>query len=92
MPWPQTGATHYNAQLGHPDKGRIIKGLVVFNNWDLEPLDLQNGLALSCYQPSPKVLFVSYAGNIVCKTGGGISLAASHKLFVEYFTTLFFEQ
>ena len=29
MPWPQTGATHYHAQLGHPDKSRAIKGLVV---------------------------------------------------------------
>ena len=29
MPWPQTGATHNHAQLGLPDKGRAIKGLVV---------------------------------------------------------------
>ena len=29
MPWPQTGATHYHAQLGRPDKGRAIKGLDV---------------------------------------------------------------
>ncbi len=28
MPLPQTGATHYNAQLGLPDKGRAIKGWV----------------------------------------------------------------
>ncbi len=55
MPWPQTGATHYHAQLGLPDKGRAIKGLVVCHIWDLEPLDLLNGLALGCYQPSPKV-------------------------------------
>ncbi len=27
MPWPQTDATHYHAQL---DKGRAIKGLVVY--------------------------------------------------------------
>ena len=39
-----------------PDKGRAIKGLVVCNNWDLEPLDLLNGLALGCYQPSFEVL------------------------------------
>ena len=38
-----------------PDKGRAIKGLVVCNNKDLEPLNLQNGLALGCYQPSPEV-------------------------------------
>ncbi len=37
MPWPQTGATHYHAQLELPDKGRAIKGLVVCNSWDLEP-------------------------------------------------------
>ncbi len=30
--------------------------LVVSNNWDLEPLDLLNGLALDCQQPSPEVL------------------------------------
>ncbi len=29
MPLPQTGATHYHAQLGPPDKGRAIKRLVV---------------------------------------------------------------
>ena len=26
MPWPQTGATHYHAQLELPNKGRAIKG------------------------------------------------------------------
>ena len=35
MPWPQTGATQYHAQLGLPDKGRTIKGLVVCNDWNL---------------------------------------------------------
>ncbi len=29
MPWPQTVATHCHAQLGIPDKCRVIKGLVV---------------------------------------------------------------
>ena len=58
MPWPQTGATQYHAQLGLPDKGRAIKGFVVCNYWDLEPLDLLNGLALGWYQPSPEVLIV----------------------------------
>ncbi len=42
MPWPKTGATQYHAQLGLPDKGRAIKGLVVVNSWDLEPLNLLN--------------------------------------------------
>ena len=55
-PWPKTGATQYNAQLGLPDKGRAIKGLVVCNSWDPEPLDLLNDLALGCYQPSLGVL------------------------------------
>ena len=45
---PKTGATQYHAQLGLPDKGHAIKRLVVRNNWDLEPLDLLNGLALGC--------------------------------------------
>ena len=57
MPWPKkkTGATHYHAHLGLPDKGRAIKGLVVCTSKDLEPQDLLNGLALGCYQPSPEV-------------------------------------
>ena len=46
MPWPQTGATQYHTQLGLPEKGHAIKGLVVCNDWDLEPLDLLNGLAI----------------------------------------------
>ena len=29
MPWPQTGTTHYIAQLGLLEKGRAIKGFVV---------------------------------------------------------------
>ena len=52
MHWPKTGATQYHAQLGLPDKGRAIKGLVVCNSWDLEPLNLLNSLALVCYQMS----------------------------------------
>ena len=43
---PQTDATQYHAQLGLPDKGSAIKGLVVCNSWDLEPWDLLNSLAL----------------------------------------------
>ncbi len=31
MPWPLTGAINCHAQLGHPDKDRAIKGLVVCN-------------------------------------------------------------
>ncbi len=55
MPWRKTGAFQYHAQLGLLDKGRAIKGLVVCNNWDLEPWDLLTGLALGCYQLSPEV-------------------------------------
>ena len=58
MPWPQTGATHYHAQLVLSDKGSAIKGLVVCNSWDLELLYLINCLALGCYQPSPEVLII----------------------------------
>ena len=32
MPWSKTGVTHYHAQLGLPDKGRAIKGLVVLGD------------------------------------------------------------
>ena len=52
VPWPQTGATQYHTQLGLPYKGRAIKGLVVCNDWNLEPLDILSGLAVDCYQPS----------------------------------------
>ena len=58
MPRPNIGVTYYHTQLELPDKGRAIKGLVVCNNLDLEPLDLLIGLALGCYQPSPEVLIV----------------------------------
>ncbi len=50
-----TGATQYHVHLGLPDKGLRIKDLVVFNSWNLEPLDLLNGLALGFYHPSPEV-------------------------------------
>ena len=33
MSWSKTGITHYLAQLGLPDKGREIKGLVVCNSF-----------------------------------------------------------
>ncbi len=71
MPWPQTGATLYHAQLGLPDKGRAIKGVDVCNNWELEPLDLLNSLALGCYQPSPKILIVLSSVYTIHTTGHG---------------------
>ncbi len=52
---PKKCAIQYSAQLGLPDKGRAIKGLVVCNRWDLEPRNLLNGLAPGCYQPFPEV-------------------------------------
>ncbi len=48
-------ATHNQPLLALPDKGRAIKGLVSYNIWDLQSLDLLDGLALGCYQPSPEV-------------------------------------
>ena len=39
-------------EAGLPDNGRTIKGFVFCNSWDLVPLDLLNGLALGCYQPT----------------------------------------
>ncbi len=53
MPWPQTGATQYHAQLGLPVKGRANKRLVVSSNWDLKPLDLLKGLALRLLSTVP---------------------------------------
>ncbi len=56
MPWPQTGTIQYHLQLGLPGNQRVG----VCNNWDLEPQDLLNVLALVCYQPFPEVLIVLY--------------------------------
>ncbi len=50
-----TGAYQYHGKLGIPVKGCAIKGSFICNNWDLEPLDLLNGLALGCYHLSPEV-------------------------------------
>ncbi len=56
--WLKIGAIHNFSQIGLLYKGHKIKGLVVCNGWTLEPLDLLNGLALGCYQPSLDVLIV----------------------------------
>ncbi len=64
IPWPQTGETQYHAQLELWDKGRALKGLVVCNNWVLEPLDLLNGPALGCYQPSPEEIVLLLSSDI----------------------------
>ncbi len=45
-------------QFGLPDKGKLIKGLVICNTRDLDTLGLQKGLALGSYQPSPEVLIL----------------------------------
>ena len=50
MPWPKTGATHYNAQLGLLDKGRGIKVLLVY--WML-PQEGQNPL-MGCKRGSQR--------------------------------------
>ncbi len=52
---PKTGATQCHELLGLPYKSCAIKGLVVYNSWDLEPWDLLNGLDLGCYEPSSEV-------------------------------------
>ena len=56
MPWPQTGAIQYHAKLGLPNKGRTIKWLIIWNDCDLEPLDLLYSLAQGYYQPCPWVM------------------------------------
>ncbi len=48
MPWPKTGAIHYHRQLRHLDNGRAFKGIIVCNCFDLELLDLLNGLVVGC--------------------------------------------
>ena len=52
---PKTGTAYSNAKLGLPVEGCSIKELVVYNDWDKGPLDLQNDLALGYYQLSPEV-------------------------------------
>ncbi len=47
----KTGMIQYHAKLRHPDNGRAIKGLVECNDWDLEPLDLLNGLVIINRRP-----------------------------------------
>ncbi len=39
----KTGATHFHAQLRHPDKTFAIKEFVVYNGRDLEYFGLLNG-------------------------------------------------
>ena len=46
MPWSRTGATQYHGQLGLSNKCLATKWSVVYNSWDLGPLDLLNDLAL----------------------------------------------
>ncbi len=49
MPWPKTDTTHYDAQLEPSDKGRAVKGLVVWDGYNLEPFDQLTDVALGCY-------------------------------------------
>ena len=56
MPWPKTGAIQNYVQLRLTDQGCGIKVFVVYNNWDLEPLEQLNGLTQDCYQPSLEAL------------------------------------
>ncbi len=43
------GGIQFHAHLGLSYKCRAIKRLFVCNDWDVEPLDLLNGLALGYY-------------------------------------------
>ena len=56
-PCPKTSAMHYHAYSGLSDKSRRIKELVVLKVGMLMTSDLQYGLALRCYQPSPEALY-----------------------------------
>ena len=58
---PKKDATHYHVQIELLDKGRAIKELMVCNGWNLEPFNLLNSLAPSCYQPSSEVWFILYS-------------------------------
>ena len=44
----QTGATHYHEQLGPPDKGRAIKGLVFC--WSMAKINKLYGMVPCCGQ------------------------------------------
>ena len=33
MPWPKTDLIHYNLRL--KDKGHAVKGLLIYNSWDV---------------------------------------------------------
>ena len=52
----QESTTNCYAQLGLPEKGRILNRLVFCNGLCLGPLDLLNSLALGFYQMSPEIL------------------------------------
>ncbi len=61
MPWSNTGATLYHAQLELPKNGRVIKGLIVFSGWDLEPLYLLISPSPDCYQLTIALLMLIIA-------------------------------
>ncbi len=54
----KTGATQYHAHLSLQVKGCAIEGLDIYNNRDLRPLNLLNGLLNLRYDP-----FISEEGS-----------------------------
>ncbi len=60
MPWPKTGATQYHAQLGLPDNGRAIKGLIICHSWDIiiEPWDLAKRSGPRLFSTVPRVRYI----------------------------------
>ncbi len=50
VPWPYNMCNSVPCTVRLPDQSRANKELAVCNTWDIEPLDLLNGLALGSYQ------------------------------------------
>ena len=70
MLWLQPGATQY-MQLESLDKGRSIKGMIVYNDWDLEPIVVYSRL----------LRYESYKSRTLKKTTTHIT-----KIGIQYFT------
>ena len=63
MPLPQTGATQYHAQLGHPDKGRAFKRLVLCNKLESRSFGPAKRSNPRLYQPSPAAVLIVLVSN-----------------------------
>ena len=61
--------TQYLPHLGLPDK--VVQSEIVCNDWDIEPLDLLNRLALGCYQILAIAIYINncfYCCYVKCAT------------------------